>query len=240
MRFAAAMMRSMKEVDYDQFELSSVPDFKLRVGVCTGKVIAGVVGSNKPLYDIWGDTVNIASRMDYTGERGAIHLPQTTARQLMNEDPGTGEPLPREEFNYNLLDSVVMCSKRGDINVKGKGIMTTYFVQLTDEMELVEKSIFEAEDYNHEQIVEFIDEEDDLLQQRKYNNVDIKKDSGFGSQGHLEVDKVKVSSEASVNCNDDEEEIVEENPKHVTVPKKLSIQELKEHYDIYEDYDDRI
>lgn len=37
MRFAAAMMRSMQEVDYDQFELQTVPDFKLRVGVCTGK-----------------------------------------------------------------------------------------------------------------------------------------------------------------------------------------------------------
>ena len=55
-----------------------------------GKVIAGVVGAQKPLYDIWGDTVNIASRMDYTGERGSIHIPQQTARQLMNQDVNTG------------------------------------------------------------------------------------------------------------------------------------------------------
>ena len=77
------MMRSMQEVDYNQFQLAKVPDFKLRVGVSTGKVIAGVVGSHKPLYDIWGDTVNIASRMDYTGERGSIHVPEATAKQLM-------------------------------------------------------------------------------------------------------------------------------------------------------------
>lgn len=77
-------------------------------------MIAGVVGAQKPLYDIWGDTVNIASRMDYTGERGAIHLPQATARQLMNEDPDTGKPLPRDEYNSNLLDRIVICTKVRD------------------------------------------------------------------------------------------------------------------------------
>ena len=41
---------------------------KPRIGISTGKVIAGVVGAQKPLYDIWGDTVNVAARMDYTGE----------------------------------------------------------------------------------------------------------------------------------------------------------------------------
>ena len=55
--------------------------------------------------------MNIASRMDYTGERGAIHLPQATARQLMNEDPDTGKPLPRDEYNSNLLDQIVICTK---------------------------------------------------------------------------------------------------------------------------------
>ena len=42
--------------------------FQSRIGISTGKVIAGVVGAQKPLYDIWGDTVNVAARMDYTGE----------------------------------------------------------------------------------------------------------------------------------------------------------------------------
>ena len=43
-----------------------------RIGISTGKVIAGVVGAQKPLYDIWGDTVNVAARMDYTGEEVTI------------------------------------------------------------------------------------------------------------------------------------------------------------------------
>ena len=78
MRFAAEMMKCVRDMDYAEFQLARAPDFKLRVGVSTGKVIAGVVGAQKPLYDIWGDTVNIASRMDYTGERGRIHLPEVS------------------------------------------------------------------------------------------------------------------------------------------------------------------
>ena len=46
--------------------------FQSRIGISTGKVIAGVVGAQKPLYDIWGDTVNVAARMDYTGEEVKI------------------------------------------------------------------------------------------------------------------------------------------------------------------------
>ena len=72
------MMKCVRDMDYAEFQLARAPDFKLRVGVSTGKVIAGVVGAQKPLYDIWGDTVNIASRMDYTGERGRIHLPEVS------------------------------------------------------------------------------------------------------------------------------------------------------------------
>lgn len=49
----------------------------LPAGVAVGHVIAGVVGSHKPMYDIWGDTVNVASRMDYTGEMGKIHVSWT-------------------------------------------------------------------------------------------------------------------------------------------------------------------
>jgi len=43
---------------------------KLTLGICHGPIVAGVVGSKKPLYDIWGDAVNMASRMDSTGQTG--------------------------------------------------------------------------------------------------------------------------------------------------------------------------
>ena len=210
-RFAAEMMQKVRDMDYDEFQLSKKPDFKLRVGVCTGKVIAGVVGAQKPLYDIWGDTVNIASRMDYTGERGEIHVPEVTARHLMNLDPDTGAELARSEVGYCWDYTKVMCRKRGDIKVKGKGIMTTYFVELTEDLDVVEKTysdeeIVESEQekeefertltYGHGQIEQYIDEEDEdnVFPDSVLSKIDIKKDSGFGSQGHLEVGKVKVRS----------------------------------------------
>ena len=211
-RFAAEMMKKVREMNYDEFQLSKKPDFKLRVGVCTGKVIAGVVGNQKPLYDIWGDTVNIASRMDYTGERGEIHVPEATARHLMNLDPVTGAEMARSERVFLGDLDKVMCRKRGDIKVKGKGIMTTYFVELTEDLDVVEKS------YSNEEILEsepekehydeatltsaqiemdtyrYIDEEDEdnVFPDSVLSKIDVKKDSGFGSQGHLEVGKVQV------------------------------------------------
>ena len=206
-RFAAEMMKKVRDMDYDEFQLSKKPDFKLRVGVCTGKVIAGVVGAQKPLYDIWGDTVNIASRMDYTGERGEIHVPEVTARHLMNLDPDTGAELARSEVGYCWDYTKVMCRKRGDIKVKGKGIMTTYFVELDEDLDVVEKNysdeeIVESEQEKEEfertltcgQIEQYIDEEeeDNVFPDSVLSKIDIKKDSGFGSQGHLEVGKVKV------------------------------------------------
>merc|ERR1719397_899323 len=131
-KYAAAMMRSLKEMDYDKFDLKKRPDFQLRIGISTGKVIAGVVGAQKPLYDIWGDTVNVAARMDYTGEEGMIHVPEATARELMNLDAGANE-------DQLLLDPWVVCTCRGWRPVKGKGEMMTYYVDLTDDLFLVEK-----------------------------------------------------------------------------------------------------
>ena len=80
-------------------------DFVLNIGYNFGEVTAGVIGTTKLLYDIWGDTVNIASRMYSTGERGRIQVPESTLDCL-------GEMF---QFDY-----------RGEIFVKGKGNMKTY------------------------------------------------------------------------------------------------------------------
>ncbi|XP_042243018.1 adenylate cyclase type 1-like [Homarus americanus] len=102
-KFAAAMFEKLEAFNKDEQQ-----DFKLRVGIDVGPVIAGVVGAHKPMYDIWGNTVNVASRMDYTGEMGKIHVTSQVGETL-------------QEMGWS-----VEC--RGDIYVKGKGRMTTYFV----------------------------------------------------------------------------------------------------------------
>ncbi len=82
-------------------------DLKMRIGINTGSVVAGVIGKRKFIYDLWGDTVNIASRMESHGVAGQVHLSQAT-RQILNE------PFFFEE--------------RGIIDVKGKGNMQTWFL----------------------------------------------------------------------------------------------------------------
>ncbi|SDL34952.1 Adenylate cyclase, class 3 [Salinimicrobium catena] len=81
--------------------------FDIRIGINTGPVVAGVVGSKKFAYDIWGDAVNIASRMETTSENGKINISENT---------------------YQLIKEKFQCSFRGEIPVKHKGMMKMYFV----------------------------------------------------------------------------------------------------------------
>uniref|UniRef100_A0A8C5ECF2 Adenylate cyclase type 2 n=1 Tax=Gouania willdenowi TaxID=441366 RepID=A0A8C5ECF2_GOUWI len=101
--FAFALVGKLDIINKHSFN-----DFKLRVGINHGPVIAGVIGAQKPQYDIWGNTVNVASRMDSTGVLGKIQVTEETSRILLT-------------LGY-------MCSCRGIINVKGKGELQTYFV----------------------------------------------------------------------------------------------------------------
>ncbi|MDY6937023.1 MAG: adenylate/guanylate cyclase domain-containing protein [Cyanobacteriota bacterium] len=81
--------------------------FRIRIGMHTGPVIAGVIGTNKFIYDLWGDTVNIASRMESHGIANAIQVTEQTFERL------------KDKFAFK---------KRGTIEVKGKGEMTTYLL----------------------------------------------------------------------------------------------------------------
>uniref|UniRef100_A0A8C2IJE0 adenylate cyclase n=1 Tax=Cyprinus carpio TaxID=7962 RepID=A0A8C2IJE0_CYPCA len=101
--FAFALVGKLDVINKHSFN-----DFKLRVGINHGPVIAGVIGAQKPQYDIWGNTVNVASRMDSTGVLGKIQVTEETSRIL-------------QTLGY-------MCTCRGIINVKGKGELKTYFV----------------------------------------------------------------------------------------------------------------
>ena len=64
----------------DQYNEINGTDLKLRIGIHCGPLTAGVIGSQKFSYDIWGDTVNVASRMESTGEPGRIHVSEAFAR----------------------------------------------------------------------------------------------------------------------------------------------------------------
>ncbi|XP_039550315.1 adenylate cyclase type 2 isoform X2 [Pimephales promelas] len=103
LEFAFALVGKLDVINKHSFN-----DFKLRVGINHGPVIAGVIGAQKPQYDIWGNTVNVASRMDSTGVLGKIQVTEETSRIL-------------QTLGY-------MCTCRGIINVKGKGELKTYFV----------------------------------------------------------------------------------------------------------------
>lgn len=81
--------------------------------------MAGVVGSYKPHYDIWGNAVNMASRMDSTGLAGYIQVTEDTASIL-------------ESFN-------IKCEYRGLTTVKGRGKIPTYFVVINKELEFIKK-----------------------------------------------------------------------------------------------------
>ncbi len=88
-------------------EADRIPYWDMRIGIHTGHVIAGVVGKKRFAYDIWGDTVNLASRLETSGEDGKINISETTFELVKNK------------FN---------CQHRGAIEVKHKGKVDMYFV----------------------------------------------------------------------------------------------------------------
>ncbi|MEO8588612.1 MAG: adenylate/guanylate cyclase domain-containing protein [Flavobacteriales bacterium] len=88
-----------------------LPYFEIRIGIHTGPVVAGIVGVKKFAYDIWGDTVNTASRLESSGEVGQVNISETTYALVKNEPGLTFTP-------------------RGKVQAKGKGEMEMYFVAL--------------------------------------------------------------------------------------------------------------
>ncbi len=82
--------------------------FDIRIGINSGSVVAGIVGIKKFAYDIWGDTVNTAARMEQNSEAGKVNISDST---------------------YQLVKEEFACSVRGSITAKGKGDVAMYFVE---------------------------------------------------------------------------------------------------------------
>ena len=83
-------------------------NWELRIGIHTGPIVAGIVGIKKFAYDIWGDTVNTASRMESSGEAGKVNISGST---------------------YELVKDKFNCTYRGKVQAKNKGEIEMYFVE---------------------------------------------------------------------------------------------------------------
>jgi len=92
----------------------------LRMGLAAGPVVAGVVGARKFFYDVWGDAVNVAARMETTDVEGRIQVPQDV---------------------YERLNHKFLLEERGEVDVKGKGLMTTWYLVGRRDEEAVRSSV---------------------------------------------------------------------------------------------------
>lgn len=102
--------RGLKQ-DLDVFNETCGLDIKIRIGLNTGKIVAGVIGKTKFIYDVWGDSVNVASRMESTGSPGVIHVSESTFLAARG-----------------ISDSIKFAGP-DQVQVKGKGEMHTYYVK---------------------------------------------------------------------------------------------------------------
>ncbi|KAF7493700.1 Adenylate cyclase type 3 [Sarcoptes scabiei] len=101
--FALTMKVTLNGINKESFN-----NFVLRIGINQGPITAGVIGARKPHYDIWGNTVNVASRMESTGKAGCIQVVEETKQIL-------------QEFDF-------IFEQRGLVSVKGKGKLMTYYL----------------------------------------------------------------------------------------------------------------
>lgn len=116
-------MKSIEQIETKEF----LPDWKLRIGIHTGALVAGVVGKVKFAYDIWGDTVNIAKRIESACEVGKVNVSEAT---------------------YELIKDYFECENRGAIEMKNRGKMDMYFVNgLKPEYSTDETQVFPNEEF---------------------------------------------------------------------------------------------
>ncbi|MBK9249506.1 MAG: tetratricopeptide repeat protein [Ignavibacteria bacterium] len=112
--FALEMVESMKEFR----SISTDEEIQIRIGIHSGEVAAGVIGKKKFAYDLWGDAVNTASRMESHGEAGKIHCSEEFIHAASPSSFSSLLSLPSFTFQ-----------ERGEMEIKGKGMMRTFYLE---------------------------------------------------------------------------------------------------------------
>lgn len=105
---ASIAIRDFVKREIETRVLSNQPYFDIRIGVHTGPVVAGIVGESKFAYDIWGETVNLAARMESSADTGRVNISGAT---------------------YKLIKDKFICDQRGAVEVKHGGLVEMYFVE---------------------------------------------------------------------------------------------------------------
>jgi class 3 adenylate cyclase/tetratricopeptide (TPR) repeat protein len=117
-RLSCMALEMMEDIVLPQSIREHLPKetkFNLRIGLHSGEITAGVIGTEKLAYDIYGDAVNTASRMESHGEAGKIHVSEDFMQAVSSLDKGNGR---------------LIFTERGEMDIKGKGKMKTYFLEL--------------------------------------------------------------------------------------------------------------
>ena len=133
---AALEMQVFMEQRRLEREAAGQPAFTMRIGIHTGPVVAGIVGVKKFQYDIWGDTVNIASRMESSGEVGQVNISEATYELVRDAEPFSVVGSPVSGFRSatdNRPPTTIKAfafTPRGKVQAKGKGGLEMYFVRL--------------------------------------------------------------------------------------------------------------
>ncbi|MBP7515370.1 MAG: nuclear transport factor 2 family protein [Flavobacteriales bacterium] len=131
--FAALEMQDFMKQHRAEREAEGKPFFEMRVGIHSGPVVAGIVGVKKFAYDIWGDTVNIASRMESSGEVGQVNISEATYRLVVGSPlsvVGLGDGSRTTDNHQPTTKSAFTFTPRGKVQAKGKGELEMYFVTL--------------------------------------------------------------------------------------------------------------
>ena len=117
-------------IDWRKYEKAqkNLPYWEIRIGIHSGSLLAGVIGKKKFSYDVWGDSVNVASRMESSGEAGEINISQAT---------------------FELIQDFFDCEYRGKIEAKNKGFIDMYFVKgIKQELALDPSGLLPNEEFN--------------------------------------------------------------------------------------------